>query len=168
MIPWRLPDRDPNLTMKKPIGFVLPLALSLAAVPFAHAHVFRGSLGKAASAMDIIDIPCGTGGDSLRLDVEVLDLKPVKPPRLLIQVLKDGVTANAIDPKDADRKYSPIASVAGGTGTYRVSISKLESRPGRPDRTRKHAELYQAQIHCMVGNVEQPGDQSKWRYIQNQ
>lgn len=139
-------------------------ALACGSVGTASADLFKGSLGSKPTATDIIEVTCTSSDAALRVDAKINDVTPVKPPRLQVTVEKRDQKFTAIDPRDGDGIYSPWASAPGGPGAYTITVSKLVSKDGKPDRTRGHAEKYVLISHCMVG-LEHPD--TYFRYIQN-
>lgn len=128
------------------------------------AHVQSGALGANANATDIFTVDCPVGDGSVRLETQINDVTPVKPPRLQVTVQKGSLVATAVDPVDGDGQYSPLATVNGGLGAYTVSLSKLP-RAGGPDASRGHPESYVLRYHCLRGNVH---TETNISYIQNQ
>jgi hypothetical protein len=126
----------------------------------ASAHTKGGSLGKKPGATDIYQVTCyddGAGvGAPARLDVQVQDLVPVKPPLITAQVQKGAVNVSTTDPKDGDKKASPLVSAPGGAGTYTVTVSKT-AKPGKPDKVRAYPEIYRLTFHCMSGSGQHAG-----------
>jgi hypothetical protein len=150
---------------KKYLAAALSAVLSAGPVGIASAHVLSAALGKNPAATDVLEVTCASSSGALRVDAQVNDVTPIKPPRLQVTVEKRDQKSTAIDPRDGDGKYSPFASVAGGPGAYTITVSKLVPREGRPDRTRGQAERYVLQYHCMVGGEHPDTD---YRYIRNQ
>ena len=115
------------------------------------AHVQTGSLGKkttGAAATDTYYVTCRdedlSGGYALtdHLVISVRDLAPVLAPLISIQISKNGISSTlSTDLKDGDAKYSPTVRLAGGAGTYLLTINKSGS-------TKKGIETYIAQFHC--------------------
>ena len=121
---------------------------------FALAHDVSGSLGTAKSgsvATDIYEVSCSNdgSGEPTKLMFQVIDTAPVKKPTISIQAVKIDTGERSIvstDPKDGDKKYSPLvgfAPIGGGIGAYQMIITKSQTAP-----IVKGAELYKALYHC--------------------
>ncbi len=123
--------------------------LAVLHVGIASAHTQVGALGKAAAASDIYQITCPeeVAGVPPRLDVQIRDLKPKKPPRLTVSVEKDLASVSSTDPRDGDKGFSPLVSLDGGAGNYHVMVSKTAAN----DKKRAFKEIYTLQYHCMSG-----------------
>jgi hypothetical protein len=142
-----------NAMMKNKLRIpaLLPVLALLATgyVGAAAAHTQSGALGKAPAASDIYQITCPEQvvGVPPRLDVQVRDLKPKKPPFITVTMQKDLVGVSSMDPKDGDARFSPLVSIDGGAGSYLVIISKTAVN----DKKRAFKEIYTLQYHCMSG-----------------
>lgn len=121
---------------------------------FALAHDVNGTLGKANSgsvATDIYQVTCSNdgSGEPTKLMFQIIDSAPVKKPTINIQAVKIDTGERSIvstDPKDGDKKYSPLvgfAPIGGGTGAYQMIITKSQTAP-----IVKGVELYKALYHC--------------------
>jgi hypothetical protein len=130
---------------------------------FALAHDVSGSLGKAKSgsvATDIYEVSClnDGSGEPTKLMFQVIDTAPVKKPTISIQAVKIDTGERSIvstDPKDGDKKYSPLvgfAPIGGGTGVYQMIITKSQTAP-----IVKGFELYKALYHCYTATNEHTG-----------
>jgi hypothetical protein len=122
--------------------------LALGPAGQALAHELNGSLRIRATAKDTLLIECTEGDASTQLFARVSDQRPKFPPRLQLTITKNGQTQTAIDPIDADGKFSPQITVQGGQGTYTVSIEKLPRTNVAPLSSRAYAELYLLEFHC--------------------
>lgn len=143
--------------MKKNIYHPLPTLFLFLISSYSNlslAHDVPGSLGTAKSgsvATDIYEVSCSNdgSGEPTKLMFQVIDTAPVKKPTISIQAVKIDTGERSIvstDPKDGDKKYSPLvgfAPIGGGTGAYQMIITKSQTAP-----IVKGAELYKALYHC--------------------
>ncbi|MFZ4654936.1 MAG: hypothetical protein ACOYLM_11265 [Methylococcaceae bacterium] len=117
------------------------------------AHDQGGALGKAASAKDIYTVVCSEGDPlKTKLVAAVSDLAPKKPPRIKVEISRDGQLVSSIDSIDADLKYSPFTEIQKGDGSYSVAISKLPKTDAAKSTTLNFPEIYSLQFHCMTGS----------------
>ena len=145
--------------MKKSIAgirgnFVLILTL-MGISGLVAAHVQNGTIADPGDAFVGYTVVCSEGDSTTKLVAQVNDVLPVKPPRLLITVGKDGKIAYAIDSTDGDGNYSAFAEVQGGEGNYNIWVSKLPSTKGGDESTRAGSEAFVMQFHCMTGSNPQ-------------
>jgi hypothetical protein len=133
----------------------------------ASAHTQIGVLGKRADKSDIYEITCSDDGNGppARLEVEIEDLLPIRPPLVSVQVLKGSESVTTTDPKEGDSRPGLAVSNNGGAGAYTVTVSKL-AKPGKPDRSRRYKELYSLDYHCITGSNQHTGTNTVT--IQNQ
>ena len=143
--------------MKKNIYHPLPTLFLFLISSYSNlslAHDVPGSLGTAKSgsvATDIYEVSCSNdgSGEPTKLMFQVIDTAPVKKPTISIQAVKIDTGERSIvstDPKDGDKKYSPLvgfAPIGGGTGAYQMIITKSQTAP-----IVKGVELYKALYHC--------------------
>ena len=129
------------------------------------AHEQMGSLGKDPDAKDIYYMTCSGGDGTTLLQAAVIDLPPVKQPRVLVRVWRSDVAVAAVDPVDGDTDYSVFTTRRGGSKVYGVSVSKLPRKAGMSDSTRAEMETYNLSYHCSTGPNHTPTD---IRIIQNQ
>lgn len=155
---------------KYPMRSWLTVSVLIAAgyAGIASAHTQTGVLGKRVDTSDIYEITCADDGNGppARLEVEIEDLLPVKPPRVSVLVQKEGSeSVTTTDPKDGDNRPGLTVSNNGGAGTYTVTVSKLP-KPGKPDKTRRYKELYSLDYHCITSSNQHTG--TTLSTIQNQ
>lgn len=118
----------------------------------ASAHTLTAPLGKKAKASDIYRITCPSDGSGVpHLELQVRDLRPIKPPLLRVQARAGAVNVSSTDPIDGDAKASPLVSAAGGPGPYTVTVSKM-AKKGKPARTLLYPEVYTLTYHCITGS----------------
>lgn len=83
--------------------------------------------GNRAGAADLAVVRCFDNGNGAphHLAAAVQDLSPPASGLLLsLQILKAPSIATVTDRASADGNFSPIAILAGGAGTYYLSLSK--------------------------------------------
>ncbi len=114
------------------------------------AHTQSGSLGKkntGAAATDIFYVIYSdydlSGNTALadHLVASVKDMAPKLASLISIEVKKNNKSVSSTDRIDGDTKYSPEVRLAGGAGTYLLTIKKSKS-------VKKGSEIYVAQFHC--------------------
>jgi hypothetical protein len=126
------------------IHIVLSALALAAALPAgtASAHSQAGTLEKPAGATDLYVVSCFDDGNGppARLDIRVLDVGPVRPPKVSAQTWKGSVATNSTDRVDGDSAFSRESSNEGGAGDYYVAV----------DKTRSGRETYTLDFHCMT------------------
>lgn len=117
-----------------------------------------GSATSGAAKTDVYAVTCGTG--TAYLNVSVIDLAPVKAPKVSIQATKGTASSPlSTDSVDGDAKYSPVVKLAKGAGIYTMKINKSVS-------TVKGAESYTAEFYCRDASGGQKS--TTWKITQNQ
>lgn len=140
-------------------GCPLLVALLLSGSMPVVAHDQGGALGKTGSAKDTYTVVCSEGDPlKTKLVAAVSDLAPKKPPRLKVEISRDGQTVSSIDSIDADYKYSPFTEILKGDGSYGVAVSKLPQTDSAKATTLNFPEIYNLQFHCMTGDVHTTTD----------
>ncbi len=150
--------------------FVAPSASAVGPFHFAH----DGTLGSASTAVDILEYSCAlthSGSTLTAFEARVRDKLPVVTPYVRVKVERvspflsgaqktDPNSNSAVGDGDAAGVASPfsnVAHVAGGTGVYRIHVSKSASG----------TELYSLDYHCLYGSTPHPAP-GPLTYIQNQ
>lgn len=118
-------------------AFCLLAALSATA---ASAHDWNDSLGADPNAVDIYQLNCESGTESLLFDVKALG----KGPAPTFMVYKDGAARATTDTNVLDAGYSAQGDNAKGPGNYLLFVSK----GGKKGRRR-----YALEYHCWGGGT---------------
>jgi hypothetical protein len=148
---------------KKTMAATLLLAAGYAGL--ASAHTQSGTVGLANSGLaktDIYVVHCIP--PATKLFVHVKDLAPVKLPVVSIQAIKGGSSPLSNDAVDGDANYSPVQTLAAGSGDYTMSVNK--SAYTGTLAAHKGPETYIAEFHCQ--NASGSHTDTTWDLIQNQ
>ena len=131
----------------------------------ASAHTQSGTVGLANSGLaktDVYTVHCPAPATKLYLHVK--DLAPVKLPVVSIQAIKGGSSPLSNDAVDGDAAYSPVATLAAGSGDYRLNVNK--SAYTGTLAAHKGAEVYIAEFHCQDAGGNHTD--TTWDMIQDQ
>ena len=122
-----------NKTFCKPIFLAALLAAAGHAAPAAayySAGVTLDAGGGNAAATDLAAVNCYDNGAGAphHLAAAVQDMSPPVSGLLVgLHIFKDIQMTTATDAASADGGWSPIASLAGGAGTYYLSVRKTKA-----------------------------------------
>lgn len=139
-----------RLTLR--MGAMAAMLLAMGQAGIAEAHTQRGALNQKAASSATYRITCLNPGNGLptRLDVAIQDLKPVKPPLLIVTAQWGDGSVSSTDTKDGDVLASPLVSADGGAITYTVTVGKTV-KPGKSAKTLKYPEIFTLTYHCITG-----------------
>lgn len=106
----------------------------------ASAHEWKDGLGADPNAIDIYQLNCENGTESLIFDVTAVG----KGPAPTFMVYKDGVARASTDNNVRDSEHSPEGENAKGPGNYLLFVHKN----GKKGRRR-----YALDYHCWGGGT---------------
>lgn len=87
-----------------------------------------GAAGDNPSASALAEVTCGAGSSHLFADIEDLS-QPEFGAYINLLLYKGTQTIGISDPEPGDGQPSPSISLQGGTGTYRMFLSKTNASP---------------------------------------
>lgn len=137
-----------NIKMKHSYYYLLTSCLIIGLSSPAIAHEHPDILGVPASATDYLQVTC-KDESTHHLYFSLKSTGTATAPIVSAQVSKDSLILSTTDPKNTDKDGSQPISIAGGPGTYHITVVK--SKQGRA--------RYSFQDHCQTIDNGHPDKQ---------
>lgn len=123
-------------------------------VPSGASQVIPTVLGTAKDSTKTYTLKCYDNGSGAPTQMRARVQGQTTSAKFLVQLTleKDGITQTVTDPKlGKGLNFSPYAVVAGGEGTYTMTIRKVKKNASDPDSKLKGGMVFTTRQECNYG-----------------